>query len=159
MLAVWNFYDAFLYGQNEYWTQLYTSQPYSHTSASVPLTAITKPLNYLLGWFYVFHHPPTFDFATCIFTITWLNYFLWNFHQCPHLFLLPVFHYMILAIIWLKFDVKMCIMGNGNDPPIRIPSWKFPDENHESNKWYHISLWKYRYTIILHSWKIICWKT
>ena len=28
----------------------------------------------------------------------------------------------------------MCIMGNGNDPPACIPSWKFPDENHESNK-------------------------
>ena len=23
----------------------------------------------------------------------------------------------------------MCIMGNGNDPPARIPSWKFSDEN------------------------------
>ena len=28
----------------------------------------------------------------------------------------------------------MCIMGNGNDPPARIPSWKFSDEKHESNK-------------------------
>ena len=28
----------------------------------------------------------------------------------------------------------MCIMGNGNDPPARIPSWNFSDEKHESNK-------------------------
>ena len=28
----------------------------------------------------------------------------------------------------------MCIMGNGNDLPTRMPSWKFLDEKHESNK-------------------------
>ena len=28
----------------------------------------------------------------------------------------------------------MCIMGNGNDSPACIPSWKFPDEKHEFNE-------------------------
>ena len=28
----------------------------------------------------------------------------------------------------------MCIMGNDNDPPTHIPSWKFPDERHKITK-------------------------
>ena len=45
---------------------------------------------------------------------------------------------MILAVIWLNFDIKtlsyaeICIMGNSNDPLAHIPSWKFPDENMNS---------------------------
>ena len=27
----------------------------------------------------------------------------------------------------------MCVMGNGNDMLVRIPSWKFPDEKHDFN--------------------------
>ena len=26
----------------------------------------------------------------------------------------------------------MCIMGNGNDLPVCLPSWKFPNENHQT---------------------------
>ena len=50
------------------------------------------------------------------------------------IFWVPVFHYVILAIIQLNFDNENIKMDNGSDPPARIPSWKFPDENHESNK-------------------------
>ena len=30
----------------------------------------------------------------------------------------------------------MCIMGNGNDPPAHIPSWKFPDERHKITEYW-----------------------
>ena len=56
-----------------------------------------------------FSSVPTFIFVTCI--------SLCNFS-----------HYLIIDYE----NVKMCIMGNGNDPSTRILSWKFPDENHES---------------------------
>ena len=47
----------------------------------------------------------------------------------------------------------MCIMGNGNDSPVCIPSWKFPDEKHEFNEQWFMYINKmvgaYYYIIIM----------
>ena len=47
----------------------------------------------------------------------------------------------------------MCIMGNGNDSPACIPSWKFPDEKHEFNEQWFMYINKmvgaYYYIVIM----------